>query len=284
MPTINSVARRVLPDRVWNTVKSVAGYRLLYEQTARLASGVEVRVRDHPDWAVFVEVFVEGGYDRALGDAVAAYAAETGAAVGGAGRPFVALDLGANAGFFTLRLVHLLREGAPGARAHVVAVEPGGRPARKFRRRVLGENGLGGEVRLVRGLVGRRDGSAPFTEYPATTNSNVFDAAATATAVDYVDLEALAPPGPIDLVKCDVEGSEQAFLESYGPLLARTRRVVVELHAAFVDYDACRALLRDAGFRHASTHEAGPCANDYWVRETVEGAASEVEGSSGGTA
>ena len=283
MPTINSVARRVLPDRVWNTVKSVAGYRLLYEQTARLASGVEVRVRDHPDWAVFVEVFVEGGYDRALGDAVAAYAAETGAggAVGGVGRPFVALDLGANAGFFTLRLVHLLREGAPGARARVVAVEPGGRPARKFRDRVFGENALGGEVTLVRGLVGRRAGSAAFVEYPATTNSNVFDETLGGplggAAVDYVDLEDHVGPGPIDLVKCDVEGSEWDFLRSYGPLLARTRRVVVELHEAFVDYAACRGVLRDAGFTLVDTDVGGPCETDYWVRET-EGTGSEVRG------
>ena len=283
MPTINSVARRVLPDRVWNTVRSVAGHRLVYDQVAELRSGLRLRVKDHPDWAVFVEVFVQGGYDRPIRDTIRDAAARDAAAraAGGAGRPVVVLDLGANAGFFTLRVVDLLRQEAPGVGARVVAVEAGDRPARKFRDRVFGENGLGREVALVRGLVGRREGSAAFVEYPATTNSNVFDETLGGplggAAVDYVDLEDHVGPGPVDLVKCDVEGSEWDFLRSYGPLLARTRRVVVELHEAFVDYAACRAVLRDAGFILVETDVAGPCETDYWVRGSVERAGWDVE-------
>lgn len=261
MPTINDVARRFLPAPVWNTVRSVAGYRVFYDQVAELRSGLRLRVKDHPDWAVFSEVFVDGGYDRPIRDAIADHAAS------GAGRPLTVLDLGANAGFFTLRVVDLLRREAPGAEARVVAVEAGDRPARKYRARVFGDNGLGREARLVRGLVGRRTGSARFVEYPATTNSNVFDETLGTASVPYVDLEDYAEPGPIDLVKCDIEGSEQAFLESYGPLLSRTRRIVVELHEAFVDYGACRDLLREAGFTLRETDVAGPCETDYWVRE-----------------
>ena len=273
MPTINDLARRVLPARVWNTVKSAAGYRVFYDQVAELRSGVRLRVKDHPDWAVFAEVFVDGGYDRAILDTVRDAAAREGGAqtagtqTAGVGRPVVVLDLGANAGFFTLRVVDLLRREAPGAEARVLAVEAGDRPARKFRDRVFGDNRLGREVTLVHGLVGRRTGSAPFVEYPATTTNNVFDEVIGGATLDYVDLEAHVGPGPVDLVKCDIEGSEQAFLESYGPLLARTRRVVVELHEAFVDYDACRDLLRGAGFRLVETEVAGPCETDYWTRD-----------------
>ncbi len=255
--TINGLASRVLPDRVWNSIKSVAGYRVFYRQEAELSSGVRLRVRDHPDWSVLTEVFLDGGYDGPILDAI------RGADPSG---PIRVLDLGANAGFFTLRVVDLVRRHAPGREVSVLAAEPGSKPGKKFEDRVLRENDLGDSVTLLRGLVGRRSGTAAFAEYPATTTNNVFDANATAATRAYVDLEAHLDGSPIDLLKCDIEGSEADFLASYPDLLARTRHLVIELHEAYVEYAACDAAIRAAGFERRTSHIAGPCRVDYWVR------------------
>ena len=256
MPTLNAMAGRVLPDRVWNAIKSVAGYRLFYRQTSTLSSGVSLRVKDHPDWTVFTEIFVDGAYDGPIGDALRD--AETDLTV---------LDLGANAGFFTLRLIDRLRRFRPDLSARVLAVEAGDRPAAKFAARVLAENGLCEAVTLVQGLVGKRAGSAVFAQYPATTNNTVHHPNLAAGPVDYVDLGPLLDAGaPVDLIKCDIEGSEFDFLSSYPDLLARTRRVVIELHHAFVDADACDALLRQAGLVRQTSAPSGDCRVDYWER------------------
>ena len=45
------------------------------------------------------------------------------------------------------------------------------------------------------------------------------------------DLLAALPP-PYDLIKLDVEGAEYDFLEGYGAVLAQTRFLLLEWHAA----------------------------------------------------
>lgn len=261
MPTINGIAQRLLPDRVWNSIKSVAGYRLFYDQTATLESGVRLTVDDHPDWAVLTEIFLDGGYDRPIMDALASAEAD---------QPLRVLDLGANSGLFTLRVIHLARLHAPGRAVEVLAVEPGTKPARKFEDRVLGDNDLGASVTLLRGLVGKRAGQAAFSQYPATTTNNVFDDTLTASSLPYLDLEAHLDGSPLDLVKCDIEGSEADFLASYPDLLNRTRHLIIELHQAFVDYDACDALTEAAGLTRTDSRDGGPCRVDYWTRPSAE--------------
>jgi hypothetical protein len=68
-------------------------------------------------------------------------------------------------------------------------------------------------------------------------------------AVPYLDLRPrLAGAEPVHLLKCDIEGSEQAFLESYAPHLGAVRSVVIELHHDRCDTRRCLELLERAGF------------------------------------
>ena len=63
------------------------------------------------------------------------------------------------------------------------------------------------------------------------------------------ELETLFPEGvSIDLLKCDIEGSELELLESYGDLLRRVEIAVIELHHEICDTARCYELLRAAGF------------------------------------
>ncbi|MFY9821162.1 MAG: FkbM family methyltransferase, partial [Thermoanaerobaculia bacterium] len=109
---------------------------------------------------------------------------------------------------------------------------------------------LAGRVRVVHGLAGRRSGEGRLFE-----SSHHFEHSAVpgrggrGVPVAYVDLAALVADWPvIDLLKCDVEGSELEVLETYaGDLLPRVRRAVVELHHDRCDTARCRELLRAAG-------------------------------------
>lgn len=59
--------------------------------------------------------------------------------------------------------------------------------------------------------------------------------------------------GPLDIVKCDIEGSERELLETCSDWIARVRACVVECHAPYTAKDAMAAIAR-AGGRFNSVH------------------------------
>jgi hypothetical protein len=52
----------------------------------------------------------------------------------------------------------------------------------------------------------------------------------------------------VHLLKCDIEGSELTFLETYRPQLAVVRSIVIELHHDRCDTERCMEILEGAGF------------------------------------
>lgn len=203
-----------------------------------LKSGVSLRVASLGDWAIYNDVFIEGEYDPAIRAALA----------GPPGGPVAVLDLGANVGFFALRVAHLAF-GAPEPRKnfHITCVE--GSPAihAELCRRIAATPAAAAHIKIVHGLAGQRSGSAHIVEAAFHPMTGLSAAPGRGPAVDFVDLEAVVGGATLDLLKCDIEGAEQAFLENYPGLLARTRFAVVELHHDRCDRARCRELLRDSG-------------------------------------
>ena len=71
----------------------------------------------------------------------------------------------------------------------------------------------------------------------------------------------------IDLLKCDIEGCEQLFFESYPDLLRKTRAVVVEFHPEFCDPAICIRLIRDAGLtKHRVLKKDSRFSLEYFCR------------------
>jgi FkbM family methyltransferase len=245
------MASRSLPQRL------VAGVeRRLHEQLWQrsplewtLRSGLKVRVEALADWIVYNEIFVDEEYDEPLRAAL-----ERGRSQGSLN----VLDLGANVGFFSLRMVDLLRRSGGTAPAlQAVLVE--GSPAvhRTLSERLaLNAPWLAGVV-AHHGLVGRRDGTATMFQHQFhaanSVNNPVMREHGRGVAVPFLDVEALSASMPrIDLMKCDIEGSEQVFLESYPELLKRVDAAVFELHPQLCDVPRCRVLLADAGLRQVA--------------------------------
>lgn len=224
--------RRRLQAEIWNALNL----------TWTLPSGVHIRIAQPADWCCYNEIFVNGDYDAAIRRAI-----ET-----AGGRALRVADVGANAGFFTLRVADLLRQCGASDAFKATLIEPSSRLCAEAAVRVCGENGLGAHVNIVRGLAGERRGAQMFYEsdlYRHTGHSIVPSAVAqSVVAVDYVDLELLfADAAQIDLLKCDIEGAEQLVIENYPELLRRVRVAAFELHPDHCDTERCLALLRAAG-------------------------------------
>ena len=238
------VCRRGVPARLRARARQWMFQWLDLTWTTR--SRVHLRVAHFGEWILYNEIFVNGEYDHALALALDAPRE--------AGSPLQIVDLGANIGYFTLRAVdRLLDRGLGLESVTITAFEANEAHVREYESRVLHDNGLAPCVRLVHGLVGERSGTAAF-------HRDRIDGGHGGVGVQlpYVDLSPVLAQVPrIDVLKCDIEGSEQRLIENYPDILRKTRVAVFELHRDRCDTERCRALLREYGFTHAATLRKG---------------------------
>ncbi|HPU54841.1 MAG TPA: FkbM family methyltransferase [Verrucomicrobiota bacterium] len=178
------------------------------------------------------------------------------------------LDLGANVGFFSARVAHvLLTRGVKSFQ--ITCIEGSPTVYSELKRRIQASPPLAERTKLVQGLVGLRQGTAAIADSPFHPMTSIFSPASDGVSVAYVDLDRVVDPNsPIDLVKCDIEGAEQQFLETYPQLLERTHLAIFEFHHDKCDTARCRELLSRSGLVHKQTIVDGPyTALQFFARE-----------------
>lgn len=230
--------RRLLRRPAWKLIGLRAGTSV----------GLTIPIRDEVDWILFDDIFLKGEYDRAICELMERLPGD---------RRIEILDLGANVGYFTLRTAQRLLEEGRGSDFRLTLVEGSPRTHRRLRTNLDGQAPLRGRVHLVHGLVGRTAGTGRIAERSFHATSRLVgpdDRAWKALEVPYHDLGPYwAEAGTIDLLKCDIEGAEEAFLESYRHLLPTVRLAVFELHHDACDTERCRRILAEAGLAHRAT-------------------------------
>jgi FkbM family methyltransferase len=256
-------ARKLLPQRLTEELRRLVWS--LPNLRRELPSGLVATVASPSDWLLYNDIFVDGEYDPAIDLALELALASRRGAHGSdtPDAPLRILDLGANVGYFSLRAADRLATAAPGTPLRFVLVEPSPVLAGELKRRLLSQPALAGAVTLHNALVGRREGMGVLFESPLHfENSLVARQGVRRREVPYVDLDSvLGPEVKIDLLKCDIEGSELEFLGAYPALLRRTRVCVIELHPEKCDSTACLRLLEEAGFNQRRILRQG----DAWT-------------------
>ncbi len=225
-----------------------------------LPSGLHVPVASHGEWIIFQDIFVCAEYDDAIAAGLASVRGD---------ETLTVLDLGANVGLFTFRLANAALPAQPRSEFCVFAVEASPSTCAELSHRVQSEPALRERVVVRNGLAGERVGHAVLYESAFRGMSSMTHAAFTRpTPVDYLDLEELLPEGPIHLLKCDIEGSEEATFATYPELLRRVRNLVVELHPELCNVPRCRALLHEAGLSQVQVQrEEKSYTVERWQRE-----------------
>lgn len=88
------------------------------------------------------------------------------------------------------------------------------------------------------------------TAAPTAQHSIMGATQAGGQAVPFLDLESVLPARRrVNLLKCDIEGAEELFLESYSGLLGRIDVAVFEFHRELCDVGRCMRLIEEAGLR-----------------------------------
>lgn len=159
------------------------------------------------------------------------------------------VDLGANRGLFTIYVLHYLKRHGILHTPKILCIEP----ARENYKGLLdniNQNSLSGQIIPVRGIVtNKRSGEVPF--YYATRSHGmstvVKNDRITTHRLRVIDVSEYLTFPRIDLLKVDIEGSEQAFLQEYPEILRKTSLLIAEFHLQQINYSICQSILESQG-------------------------------------
>ena len=161
------------------------------------------------------------------------------------------VDLGAHCGHFSVlcHLASLERFGADHAEYILVEALPALIPKIQ---RVVEEAGFARQVKVVQGLVGKREGSAGFETDPRNllaSKARPTSANGSAMKLAYRDLDSIIEPGSaIDILKIDIEGSEYDLIENYRHVLLAANLLLLEIHGTSEKQIYFEQQLTAAGF------------------------------------
>lgn len=220
----------------------------------QLKSGLNIEVKSRAEWSIYNEIFVSGEYDLAIEKAIELLPNN---------RELNVLDLGANIGYFTLRVADLVLNNKPQPIPfNVTLVEGSPFVYKELKNRLDRELILTDQIEIVNGLVGERQGSSEIFVSDFHVSNSIYmphpSSKPHSIDVPYVDLNTLYKDkehDSIDLLKCDIEGSELSFIENYGNLLAKVKLAVFEFHHHICDTQKCFNLLRENFTNHRKLQE-----------------------------
>ena len=197
---------------------------------SKLSTEIPIEIRNKMEWIIYNDIFVEGDYDLPIQNTF-----ET------PGSAINIVDLGANVGFFDLRIAHLASLRRTEKKITVKAIEGSKRLCAELARRLLLLNVNSNiQIDIVHGLVGARSGTGLLYEFNDHGLNSTLRHTGKPVETPYVDLnEVCGSFLEIHLLKCDIEGSELSFIQSYPDLLQKTRAVVIEFHPEFCNPQHC---------------------------------------------
>lgn len=203
-------------------------------QWVKLENGICIRVDSKHTLDALVELFITQPYSTALSLAE---------------RLDVVVDVGANRGLFALLVCYFARKrGHPDP--HILCVEAATENFHCLQRHIH-VNSLEKSVESVQGAVtGQRSGVVQFYYSPRLHGMGSITKyrRLTTQTVPVVDLAKFLMDVPrIDLMKIDIEGSEQAVIEEYPEVFAKVQVLVVEFHLKQVNYNRCKEKLAGSG-------------------------------------
>lgn len=205
-----------------------------------LFDGIEICIDSKHTLYQFANLFVSGEYSSALELT---------------NQPSVVVDIGANRGLFTLLAAHYLRQRSTPL-PRFICVEAAKTNYLRLQAHIQA-NSLQNATTLIHGAVtGKREGHTSLYFNPRSHGMSTITQKRrllTTERVDIIDLSrALNDVANVDLMKIDIEGSEQAMIQEYPDILKRVAVLVVEFHFRQVDYQVCKDTLKQCGLHFFS--------------------------------
>ncbi len=259
MHALSESLTKLMPTGLKDRIRATIGDYFRFNH--QLTSGISIIVRRPADFSTYSELFVNGFYDKGIHEAIK-----------GSSDEINLLDLGSNVGYFAHRFADILHGQYPADAANKtvnITMVEGTKPvADESVFRMENNRGKIGKYEVIHGLVGKRDGFDYIsTEYNYGYNS-ILDTKRGGNRVktEYYNLEDKLKSTKFDLIKCDIEGAEQAFIESYYDLLGTQQRLVFEFHHQLCDTKKCDRMLKELGFNSLEVYANEEISMVYYFR------------------
>ena len=259
MHVVSETLTKLMPTGVKDRIRATIGDYFRFNHT--LTSGVSIIVRRPADFSTYSELFVNGFYDKGIHDAIKGSSSEINL-----------LDLGSNVGYFAHRFADILFGHYPddaSKKALKITMVEGTKPvADESLFRMENNRKKFGQYEVIHGLIGKKDGFDYIsTEYNYGYNSIVDNQrGGDRVKTAYYNLEEKLKSTKFDLIKCDIEGAEQAFIESYYDFLGDQQRLVFEFHHKMCDTKKCDRMLRELGFDSVDIYSNEEISMVYYFR------------------
>jgi FkbM family methyltransferase len=221
-------------------MQSVAWKMLPYAcLEARTPGGLRVAVADKGQWGCLDEIFIGRVYEPfwpALREV----------------RAWV--DLGCNAGFFSLALQDFLnRDGTGNQKITKAFLGDASEACVAQARESIQRNGLAGQWACEHVVIGPPGETVSFSQFKFSVHSNIFGAQRGERTFRYLATDFPALMSRLsevnDLIKIDIEGAELFLFRHHADLMKRFRYGLCEWHAPQFDGAAMRDWLAGIGFQ-----------------------------------
>jgi FkbM family methyltransferase len=140
------------------------------------------------------------------------------------------IDLGCHAGFFSLLMILWRRRRKMDGGFTALLIDGDSRVLPSIER-ISQINALGSRLKFLHGAISSESNEVGFKEKEVMGSSISSDAKAKVVKVIKPEVITGLFPPPYDLIKVDIEGGEKDFLQSYGPVIADARHVLLEWHS-----------------------------------------------------
>ncbi len=228
----------------------------------KLKSGYTIDISTYSDWCVYNDLFVNGEYDLAIEETLTANLNKSQINI---------VDLGANVGFFTLRFLDFLyRQSIFHGKAQFWLVEASNDLVQTLNSKFHALESEHLAFNIVKGLVGNKTGGANFYLHKDSLKSSaLIKLKHQNNYIEYLNLESVFNDvAHIDLLKCDVEGSEFDFLNSYEKFLGKISHLAIEFHSEHGSVVEAIHKLEKVGLKNNyCLHDAGLQQTYYFSRQ-----------------
>jgi FkbM family methyltransferase len=225
------------PSRLKGFLKRKAFSLLELETT--LSTGIKVTVKNKMDWIIYNDIFVDGDYDEPLKDLLNIDS-----------NKLNVVNLGANVGYFDLRLAHLYNLVNSNKKIKVKAVEASPSLCNDLLQRWHRSNTDANiTVDVLQGLIGYSSFETLYEFHDHGLNSTKRNNGKPINVKSINIAQVCEDIDTIHLLKCDIEGSEEYFLTHHDVILKKTHMLVIELHHEFCKPEACIRKLNSHGFQ-----------------------------------
>lgn len=144
------------------------------------------------------------------------------------------IDVGCHTGYFSFWVAWLLAQKKQAKNYQALLIDADLRMKNAVQK-LIDLNALGERFLFRNGAISQNKGAVEFTQRCAMASSisELGSKSHTRYTVPVIDAGEILKifPGPYDLIKVDIEGSEYDFLTAYQPVLDQTRHLVLEWHS-----------------------------------------------------